>query len=401
MLLAVILVVVLGNWNTIKRRLGKKHSVVTQAETDPEIPGGQIGSDLTGFMKDESFFDGEPDNLDILMESGKKVSVMMDSIGQDLRIMVIDSKGALVTGTNFTAIIEKEGRFTDDNEDGVIYISHLREGQYFVSLDQTEGFIVPATKTMINISKDIEYKALSDVAYLVINEDDVDVTKEDTSDKLAISEADGTESIDLDTYETNGKIGIDVSRYNREIDWETVADTPVEFAIIRCGYRGASSGLLILDSTFKDNMMGASKAGIPVGVYFFSQAITEAEAIEEASMVIDKCKLFLLDYPIFIDSESAGGKGRADKLSKEDRTAIVKAFCETVANSGYEAGVYASANWWNENLDADKLTHYHSWLAQYKDVPDYEGYYDFWQYTSKGSVDGIDTKVDLNVFYSR
>lgn len=397
----VVAVVVMANWSTIKRRFGNKPAQITEAVTDPEAPGGQIGDDLSAFVEDEEFFNEQQDEIDILITSGTKVSIMMDSVGQDLRIMIIDTLGNLVTGSEFVANVEGVGSFSDADLDGIIYVEHLREGQYFVTVEEQDGYIVPATKTMINISKSIEYKALSDVAYLVLTEDEVDITVDDTADKLAISEADGTESTDLDTYLTDGKLGIDVSRYNKEIDWEAVAASDVEFAIVRCGYRGASTGSLVLDPLFKDNMMGASKAGLPVGVYFFSQAISVTEAIEEASMVIDQCKLYLLDYPIFIDSESAGGAGRADKLDKDTRTAIVKAFCETITNSGYEAGVYASKNWWNENLNADDLSSYHNWLAEYSEKTSYTGPYDMWQYTSKGTVDGIDTKVDLNIYYGR
>ena len=399
MFLVIIAVVILGNWSTIRRKLGKNPVAAVEATTDPEVQSGQVGSDLSGFMSDELFFDNDKFDSGIIVENGTKLSIMMDSVGQDLRIMIIDNMGHLATGTKFVAQIEGEGSYVDDDGDGIIYVSHLREGQYFVSLDSAEGYIVPSTKTMINISKSIEYKALSDVAYIVLDEEDIDITADDTADKLALDEADGSENISLDAYEKKGKIGIDVSRYNEEIDWKEVANSGIDFAIVRCGYRGSTTGSLIRDSYFKKNMMGAIKQDIPVGVYFFSQAVTVAEAIEEASMVIGECKLYMLDYPIFVDSESAGGRGRADGLSVSERTAIVKAFCETIENSGYEAGVYASKNWWNDNLDASQLTPYHSWLAQYAEEPDYDGYFDFWQYTSKGTVDGIETKVDLNVCY--
>jgi len=401
MFVFIVAVVVIANWSTIKRRLGGKPTTVTEAATNPEATGGQIGNDLSAFVEDDEFFNEQADKTDIILTAGTKVSVMMDSVGQDLRIMIIDSLGNLVTGSSFVAEIENVGSYEDSDCDGIIYVEHLREGQYFVSIDEMEGYIVPATKTMINISKTIEYKALSDVAYLVLTEDEVDITADDTADKLAISEADGTESTELDSYSNDGKLGIDVSRYNKEIDWEAVASSGIEFAIVRCGYRGSTSGSLVLDPLFKDNMMGAIKADLPVGVYFFSQAVTVTEAIEEASMVVDQCKLYMIDYPIYIDSESAGGSGRADGLDKDTRTAIVKAFCETITNSGYEAGVYASTNWWNENLNAEDLSSYHSWLAEYKDAPTYSGAYDMWQYTSKGTVDGIETRVDLNIYYGR
>ncbi|MCR5595854.1 MAG: glycoside hydrolase family 25 protein [Lachnospiraceae bacterium] len=396
--IGILVLVLAANWDTIKRRLGHRQPVTT-VEADPAAEGGQVGDDLSGFMKDETFFDEGQYQSEISVESGIKVNVMMDSVGQDLRIMVIDALGNLATGAEFIAEVEGMGAYTDEDKDGIIYVNGLREGDYFVKLASIDGYIVPQTKTMIKISKTLEYKALSDIAYLVLTEDQVNTELDDTASNSALTEADGSEHTETDAYTGAGKIGIDVSSHNGEIDWEAVKNAGVEFAIVRCGYRGSTSGSLVLDSCFKDNMRGAMKAGIPVGVYFFSQATNETEAIEEASMVIEECKLYMLDLPVFIDSESAGGKGRADKLNVDTRTAVTKAFCETITNSGYEAGIYASKNWWNNKLDAESLTLYHSWLAQYVEEPDYEGYYDYWQYTSKGTVDGIETKVDLNIKY--
>ena len=400
MFVLIMAIVTLMNLDTLKRKLGIRSGKQTEtASEDPEFQGGQIGDNLQGFMEDESFFDKSQYKPGVSVETGIKVNVMMDSVGQDLRIMIIDALGNLAVGARFEAVIENTGTYVDEDCDGIIYVDHLREGDYYVSLADLEGYIVPHTKTMIKISKTLEYKALSDITYLVLTEDEVDITADDTAVKDALSVADGTEHTAVDYYDAAGRIGIDVSRYNKDIDWEAVADDDIDFAIIRCGYRGSSSGSLVLDSKFKDNCMGAIKAGIPIGVYFFSQAVNEMEAIEEASMVVAECKLYHLDLPVFIDSESAGGSGRADKLSMEDRTVITRAFCETITNSGLEAGVYASKNWWNKRLDYEKLTPYHVWLAEYTEEPTYEGYYDFWQYTSKGTVDGIDTRVDLNVMY--
>lgn len=197
--------------------------------------------------------------------------------------------------------------------------------------------------------------------------------------------------------------GIDVSKWQANIDWKAVAGAGIDFAIIRVGYRGYTGGTLVEDEYFRKNIAGATKAGIKVGVYFFSQAVTEAEAIEEASAAIAAVKGYHLDYPIFIDTEWSGGypNGRADKLSKADRTKVVKAFCKTVRNSGYKAGVYASKSWYHDNLYADELNEYFIWVAQYNTECNYTGKYDMWQYTSQGSVPGIKGNVDMNVCYKR
>lgn len=198
--------------------------------------------------------------------------------------------------------------------------------------------------------------------------------------------------------ETRETRGIDVSKWQAHIDWNAVATAGIDFAIIRVGYRGSATGVLVEDPYFKANISGATKAGIKVGVYFFTQAITEAEAVEEASMAMELVKGYHLDFPIFIDTEGSGG--RADNLSKTNRTKIVKAFCKTVQNGGYKAGIYASKSWYNDNLYADELSTYFIWVAQYNTECNYTGKYDMWQYTSKGSIPGIDGNVDMNICYT-
>ena len=123
------------------------------------------------------------------------------------------------------------------------------------------------------------------------------------------------------------------------------------------------------------------------------------EAVEEASAVIELIKEYKIEYPIFIDTEGAGGNGRADGLDPETRTLVCDAFCRTIENAGYEAGVYGSRNWYNNMLYADRLEKYFIWLAEYRSAPLYQGYYQMWQYSSKGSVDGINGNVDLNIYY--
>ena len=196
-----------------------------------------------------------------------------------------------------------------------------------------------------------------------------------------------------------GTFGIDVSKWNGSIDWNTVAKSGVSYAIIRCGFRGSTEGGLIEDSKFESNIKGATSAGIKVGVYFFTQAVNEAEAIEEASMVLDMINGYKVSYPIFLDVESAGAGCRADGISKETRTAVIKAFCQTIANSGYTAGVYANRNWLESKINTSELSQYKIWLAQYNATPTYGGRYDVWQYSSTGSINGIGGAVDLNLSY--
>ena len=195
----------------------------------------------------------------------------------------------------------------------------------------------------------------------------------------------------------SGVLGIDVSKHNGTIDWAAVKNSGISYVIIRCGYRGSTTGALIEDPKFKSNIKGAQAAGLKVGIYFFTQAINEAEAVEEASMVLQLIKPYAISYPVYLDVESSGG--RADGISKDTRTAVCKAFCATIANSGYTSGIYANKTWLNEKLSPSALGGHKIWLAQYAAAPTYNGPYHMWQYSSKGSVSGISGRVDMNLSY--
>lgn len=195
----------------------------------------------------------------------------------------------------------------------------------------------------------------------------------------------------------SGALGIDVSKWNGNIDWNAVKNSGINYVIIRCGYRGSSAGSLVVDPKFTANIKGATAAGLKVGVYFFTQAVDEREAVEEASMVLDQIKNYKISYPVFLDVESSGG--RADKIDKATRTAVCKAFCQTIQNAGYNAGIYANKSWLTTKLDPSALSAYKIWLAQYAAAPTYTGRYDLWQYRSTGSVSGISGNVDMNLSY--
>lgn len=195
----------------------------------------------------------------------------------------------------------------------------------------------------------------------------------------------------------SGVLGIDVSKWNGNIDWNAVKNSGVSYVIIRCGYRGSSAGSLIEDPKFTANIKGATSAGLKVGVYFFTQAVDEREAVEEASMVLELVKNYKISYPIFLDVESSGG--RADSLDRATRTAVCKAFCQTIQNARYTAGIYANKTWLETKIDASALSAYKIWLAQYAASPTYAGRYDLWQYRSTGHVSGINGDVDMNISY--
>ncbi len=196
---------------------------------------------------------------------------------------------------------------------------------------------------------------------------------------------------------TGTVMGIDISKHNGNIDWNAVKNSGVQYVILRCGYRGSASGVLVEDQKFKRNIQGATAAGLKVGIYFFSQAVNEVEAVEEASMTLSLIKKYRITYPVYIDVESANG--RADGISKVARTSVINAFCQTIRNSGYTPGLYANKNWLTEKINTGALGGCKIWLAQYVAAPTYGGRYEMWQYSSRGSIAGIKGNVDLNVSY--
>lgn len=198
----------------------------------------------------------------------------------------------------------------------------------------------------------------------------------------------------------NARAGVDVSAWQGEIDWNAVARDGVSFAMIRAGYRGYTAGNLNVDAYFERNLRGAKDAGLDVGVYFYSQAITPREAVEEAELVLELLGGESLDLPIVFDWELPDSKNaRTRGLSRETLTACAKAFCETIADAGYDPMVYFYMSLAYEEYHLDELGGYPFWLAQYSSTPSFYYDYDIWQYTDKGVVDGIDGGVDMNLMF--
>ncbi|MCM1568176.1 MAG: hypothetical protein NC081_01865 [Roseburia sp.] len=369
-------------------------------ETVSIRPGGQIGDDLSAFLRDDTFFDQEINPiLEAVKDQADRLSLMVTSVEKDLRVQVVDTQGNPVTGESFYVKLEGLGEYKDLDKDGIIYIGDLDAGEYYVELLPIAGYRVPANETRVRVKDKVEYVAIEDISLLIKTEEEIDAAAEDSGVQEALADADKTEITRLQAGSNNARVGIDVSKWQGEIDWDKVKNAGVEFAIVRVGYRGSVTGSLVQDPYFEANMRGAAASGIPVGVYFFTQAVGEVEAVEEASMVLSLIRKYHLDYPVYIDTEGAGGNGRADGLDVETRTLVCEAFCRTIENAGYEAGVYASRHWFNNNLETKRLEQYVIWLAEYRSVPLYQGYYRMWQYTSKGAIDGIEGNVDMNVSY--
>ena len=398
-LLVLLVVLLLNGENTKTVTTTPDSSTVSGNEQSFMIyQNGQIGDDLSAFMEDETFFDNyQDDYINSLLEEQTRLSLIVTSVEKDLRIQIVDKDNKPVTGESFYVSLEGVGEYKDLDKDGVIYIGELASGEYNVTLKPIEGYRVPSGSTKVQVKDKVEYLVINDISLLMKTESDIDAEAEDSAQE--ISDKDKTEIKKAQAVSGSSTLGIDVSKWQGEIDWDKVKNSGIDFVIIRCGYRGSVTGSLVEDPYFLQNIRGATSSGLKVGVYFFTQATNEVEAVEEASMVVSLLGDYELQYPDFIDTEGAGGEGRADNLDVETRTTVCEAFCRTIENAGFEAGVYASRNWYNNNLNTSELEDYVIWLAEYRSAPLYQGYYRMWQYTSKGKVDGIEGNVDMNISY--
>ena len=196
--------------------------------------------------------------------------------------------------------------------------------------------------------------------------------------------------------------GIDVSEWQGDIDWQQVKDGGIEFAIIRLGYRRSETGELSTDEKALANLQGAAEAGIPTGAYFFSQAVTTQEALEEAEYALSLLEGYTLTYPLIYDWEYLGEDARTADVDARTLTDCIKTFCGRVEEAGFQNMIYFNPHFHeNEVLYLEELTDYHFWLAMYDTQMDYPYQIDMWQYSCTGSVPGITGDVDLNLYLPR
>jgi GH25 family lysozyme M1 (1,4-beta-N-acetylmuramidase) len=195
-------------------------------------------------------------------------------------------------------------------------------------------------------------------------------------------------------------VGADISKYDDYVDFVKLKKAGVQFVMLRVGARGYGSGQLVLDDYFTDNIKRATDAGLQVGVYFSSQAITTEEATEEAEMVLENIGDYQISYPVafdmgFVENDTA----RIESLSKAEKTEIAKTFLDAIAEKGYKTMIYGDKEWLIKEIDMSKLTAYDVWLSQLQDVPDYPYRFSIWQYTKTAAVDGIAGYASLNISF--
>lgn len=195
-------------------------------------------------------------------------------------------------------------------------------------------------------------------------------------------------------------LGVDLSKYNEEVDFQLLKESGIDFVMLRLGARGYGSGQIMLDEKFTDYITRAAQAGLHIGVYFYSQAITKEEAIEEANFVIQNLANYKLTYPVAFDMEYVeNDTARVEALTREEKTTIAKAFLDTVKDAGYKPMVYGTKEWLIKEIDLTKLTDYDIWLSSQEDAPDYPYQFQMWQYSLKGSINGVTGNADMNISF--
>lgn len=214
------------------------------------------------------------------------------------------------------------------------------------------------------------------------------------------------EKAGLKRYMENGKkisyVGVDVSKQNGNVSFAGLKAAGIDYVMIRLGGRGYSTGQISLDEKFKENIEAAIEEGLDIGIYFYSQAINQEEAIQEVNFVIQNLEPYKgkVKYPVAFDMEFvANDEARIDGLSREDRTNIATSFLEGVKAAGYIPMIYGDKEWLIKEIDLAKLQNYDVWLTQETDIPDYPYQYAMWQYSTKGVVNGINGSANLNICF--
>lgn len=205
-------------------------------------------------------------------------------------------------------------------------------------------------------------------------------------------------------YYADGKkisyLGVDISRYQKDVNFEALKSDGIEFVMLRVGARGYKTGEIQIDEYFHENIKKATEAGLDIGVYFFSQAVTQEEAIEEAQLVLDNIKEYEILYPIAYDMEFIeNDTTRVETLTRDERTTVAAAFLNHINNAGYTPMLYGDTEWLVKRIDVAKFNASCIWLAEEADIPKYPYRYEMWQYTTQGQVRGINGFVDLNISF--
>ena len=320
--------------------------------------------------------------------SGDPVEVYLSAVsaGEDMFISVCTPDGTPVEGVRFQlALTTPEGDeiLCSTYTDGSCYLVELTSGVYSVAMSPQPGYVTPRTIECTVSSLTHEAKSLDALA-TGLNLVDGKLYYQDMTGRRAAA------------------IGVDISCFNRHVDWDALREQGVDFVILRVGGRGWGSGHIYIDKLFRDYFDAAKRAGLRVGVYFYSTAVNTREAVEEAEFVVSALRGAALDMPVYLDTEYSGSypHGRADRLSTAARMDILSAFSAKIRQYGYSSGIYSGVYYIDHELDSSLLSGQSVWIANYtrnNALPAVNYHYDIWQYTESGHIRGISGAVDINV----
>lgn len=335
------------------------------------------------YVQERSSSENEPvgaDSADI------PVYISAASAGEDMFISVCGADGAPLAGVRFHLTLTTP----DGNEilcstytDGSCYLVELAPGVYTVAMSPEDGYVTPAPVECTVTSLTHEAESL-DALVPGLNS---------VGGKLYYQDIKGRRA---------AAIGVDLSCFNRSVDWDALREQGVDFVILRVGGRGWGSGHIYIDQLFREYFDAARRAGLSVGVYFYSTAINTREAAEEAEFVISTLRGAPLDMPVYLDTEYSGSypRGRADRLSAAERMDILTVFSSKLRQHGYKSGIYSGVYYIEHELDVSLLGGQSVWIANYtrnNALPSASYDYDIWQYTESGRIRGIYGTVDINV----
>lgn len=264
----------------------------------------------------------------------------------------------------------------------------LTEDEEYIAAEASRVFEYYGEKDVINLDDptygDTWLAALSDVPRHEMDFDNIRLEN-------------GFKNYYIDGVKAN-TTGVDVSYHQGDIDWEAVKADGVDFAMLRLGYRGYESGQINVDERFHEYADGALGAGLDIGVYFYSQAVTPEEAVEEAEVVLNEIGDYEIMYPVVFDWEIVGDESaRTNVVSVDVLNECAAAFCNRIARGGHIPMVYSVKKMALTKFDMSRLAGFDFWLAEYRDIPEYPYYFTMWQYASDGHVNGIEGEVDLNM----
>lgn len=349
------------------------------------------GAALATFGEQSQQFEKEEETSgEVIVEAVSEAVYTQEEVDALLNeAAAVEDGDAIVLDTLQNRLIDGDGTMSIFRDLYPNHVVMLDSGQYYF-LEKDDSL----SKNTYNMDWFVENES-GQVEYIVGYEGE---NPEDAENQADDEQETGFED---DTYfEGETFKGIDVSKFQGEIDWEQVKEAGIDYAIIRVGIRGYSEGLIVEDEYFKQNIEGALAADIPVGVYFFTAAINEEEALEEAQFVVDMLQGYEVTYPVYLDIEDVKSKNcRTNNLTKEQRTDLAEIFLSKVAEAGYTPGLYGNLKSYMLMLDLPRLEQYDKWLAAYT-LPAYYPYeYKMLQYSEKGKIPGISGNVDLNISF--